>query len=300
MKLFEKVKNMFTEEVEEEVKVEQVPSKQKREVAFSDSIDSFDDVKVEKEEIKKPVFFTDHDFEDMNNYQKNRFDDSFDKYNEPRKIEKRTDSERGAYSKSYLDTVDYRDDRDEEYKNVYGSNKKTSYTETYKEKEKKEERVFKPTPIISPVYGILDKNYHKDDIVTKKEVSYTPVDGLSVDTVRKKAYGTLEDELENTLFGSNSILFNNKDEEVNNDNFFGDLEEEARPDLLDNFNDDKPSSDEKIKDLEEITMDIGKELNSLLNKKETSKSRIESKKIEDDDLFDLIDNMYEEDSLDAD
>ena len=47
-------------------------------------------------------------------------------------------------------------------------------------------------------------------------------------------------------------------------------------------------------------MDIGKELNSLLNKKETSKSRIESKKIEDDDLFDLIDNMYEEDSLDAD
>lgn len=29
-------------------------------------------------------------------------------------------------------------------------------------------KVFKPSPIISPVYGVLDKNYHKEDIVTKK------------------------------------------------------------------------------------------------------------------------------------
>lgn len=300
MKLFEKVKNMFTEEVEEEVKVEQVPAKSKKEVSFSESIDSFEDVKVEKEEIKKPVFFTDHDFEDINNYQKKRFDDQFDSYDEPRKEPKKVEPERKKYSSSYMESRNYREEREPEYRDVYGSNKKTTYTETYTEKPKKEERVFKPTPIISPVYGILDKNYHKDDIVTKKEVSYTPVDGLSVDTVRKKAYGTLEDELENTLFGSNSILFNNKDEAENNDNFFEDLEEEARPDLIDDFEEPKNDPDKNIKDLEEITMDIGKELNSLLNKKEASKTRVESKKIEDDDLFDLIDTMYEEDSLDAD
>jgi len=38
-------------------------------------------------------------------------------------------------------------------------------------------------------------------------------------------------------------------------------------------------------------MDIGKELNTLLNKKETTKK--EEK--DEDDLFDLIDTMYEGD-----
>ena len=31
-------------------------------------------------------------------------------------------------------------------------------------------RVFKPTPVISPIYGILNKNYTKDEIMTKKEI----------------------------------------------------------------------------------------------------------------------------------
>ena len=50
MKLFEKVKNMFTEEVEDEVKVEQVPTKVKKE-NVPDVIASFEDVKIEKEEV---------------------------------------------------------------------------------------------------------------------------------------------------------------------------------------------------------------------------------------------------------
>lgn len=297
MKLIDRVKNIFTEEVEEEVKVEPVPTRTKKDTAFSDSIDSFDEVKVVKEEIKKPVFFTDHDFEDMNNYQKNRFDENFDRFSEPRREETRKETDRKSYNGSYREPRVSKDEIENGYRDAYGSSKPKAYTDPYQTKEKKEERVFKPTPIISPVYGILDKNYHKDDIVTKSEVTYTPVDGLSVDTVRKKAYGTLEDELENTLFGSNSILFNNKTEDDNSDdNFFGELEEEARPDLFDDFEEENNDDSEKnIRDLEEITMDIGKELNSLLNKKEASKSRVESKKIEDDDLFDLIDTMYEED-----
>ena len=275
MKLFEKVKNMFTEEVEEEeVKVEQVPVKVKQEPVV---IDSFDDVKVEKEEVKKPVFFTDHDFEDMKNMQNNRVEkeEKISSYNQSR--------------------TSYRQSKTE-VREAYQGNQTLSYNDPYK--AKKEERIFKPTPIISPVYGILDKNYSKDDIVTKKETSYTKqVDGLSVDSVREKAYGTLEDELENTLFGSNSILFNNKeDAKDETDDFFGELEEEARPDLLDDFEVNEDYNDKKIKNLEEITMDIGKELDSLINKKENIKSREEkNKNIEEDDLFNLIDTMYEGD-----
>ena len=55
---------------------------------------------------------------------------------------------------------------------------------------------FTPSPIISPVYGILDKNYTKDDIVDKK-------DGLKrekiVKPVEKKHVGKTIEEAENEL-----------------------------------------------------------------------------------------------------
>ena len=73
MKIFEKVKNMFTEEVDEEVEVEQVSTKTKKE-STPTVVDSFEEVKIEKEEVKKPVFFTDHDFEDMEQKQNSRYD----------------------------------------------------------------------------------------------------------------------------------------------------------------------------------------------------------------------------------
>lgn len=74
-------------------------------------------------------------------------------------------------------------------------------------------KTFTPSPIISPVYGILDKNYRKDDIVDKKggmkrekvvkpivkqdelvtiEEMEQKVVEVNIDSVRKKAYGELE------------------------------------------------------------------------------------------------------------
>lgn len=72
------------------------------------------------------------------------------------------------------------------------------------EVRKEEKKMFKPTPIISPVYGVLDKNYHKEDIRQKNNSSssaYYNHKDVSIDDIRKKAYGTLEDDLEVTLFG---------------------------------------------------------------------------------------------------
>ena len=83
--------------------------------------------------------------------------------------------------------------------------KNIGYERTKKvEVEKQEKKIFKPTPIISPVYGVLDKNYHKEDIKTKNNSSnntYYNHKDVSIDDIRKKAYGTLEDDLEVTLFG---------------------------------------------------------------------------------------------------
>ena len=63
---------------------------------------------------------------------------------------------------------------------------------------KDEKKHFKPTPIISPVYGVLDQNYKKEDVIVKKDVLRRPSE-LTLDEVRKRAFGSLEDELEQNL-----------------------------------------------------------------------------------------------------
>ncbi len=59
--------------------------------------------------------------------------------------------------------------------------------------EKKEEKTyFRPSPIISPIYGILDKNYRKEDVVAKKDIRITTNytrSNVNVDDIRDKAYG---------------------------------------------------------------------------------------------------------------
>ena len=314
MKFLDKVKNMFTEEVEEvekpkdEVKIEQIIPEEKiesrvRESKESRTLDDFNQVKIPdvKKVEKKPVFFTDDDFSDLDNYFKkaepkvereSNYNDKFDlkeKYREAEIKGRETRVVEPAKKKDY-DPLKSATDYLEKYNEENGGIK-----EPYQGNTKIETKPpkFKPTPIISPVYGILDKNYHKEDIVSKSDKEYKSVDGLSVDSIREKAYGTLEDELENTLFGSNSILFKDenktKSKKVESD-FFDDLEEEATP-----------SGDNNLRDLENITMDIGKELDSLLNKdKEPGKKDNTSSFDDDDDLFNLIDTMYDgDDAYDA-
>ena len=293
MKFLEKVKNMFTEEIEEEikpkdeVKIEQIIPEPKKEIKALEDFNHIKETEIKKEE-KKPVFFTDDDFNDIDNY--------LQKEEQPRKTEevlsvtetlnkKEEKIEKELYSNSYTPTKSANDYlaryKDSDSKEPYQGNTNN---------EKKTPK-FKPTPIISPVYGILDKNYHKEDIIDKPKPEYKSVDGLSVDTIREKAYGTLEDELENTLFGSNSILFNEKDKSSKTPkldkeiDFFDDLEEETTP-----------SDDDSLRDLENITMDIGKELDNLLNKENNKKEDFDISKLDDDDdLFNLIDTMYDGD-----
>lgn len=250
MGFFEKVKNMFTEEVEDDdVKVEQI-KKEVTKVAIEspnakveedDLVDNFE-FKTEQK-FNTPVFFDDNDFRDLN------------LNDEPK------------------EKIEHKE------KEIYGSKIQV-------EKEPIEKKNFKPTPIISPVYGILDKNYHKEDIVSRNEVRYDKSEKnnveSSIDAIRNKAYGTLEDELENTLFGSNSILFKK--------------DEESKEEL-----EIKEVSDDLLTDL---TDDISKELDELLIRKEKYIDEYEEvQKLEDinedsninDDLLGFIDStLYKE------
>lgn len=161
MGLMDKLRDMFTEEVEEPVEEPIKKEVIQVEIPAPKKHEEPEEIEEEPKKIEKPspIFFDDTDFAGL----------------EPPK------------------------QKPKETKKI------SSYYERPKKEEKKEEpKKFKPTPIISPIYGVLDKNYHKEDIKTKnnsENTTYYNHKEVSIDDIRKKAYGTLEDELEITLFG---------------------------------------------------------------------------------------------------
>lgn len=189
--------------------------------------------------------------------------------------------------------------------------------------EKKEERsYFKPSPIISPIYGILDKNYKKEEIRDRKEVRLTSSyahENLDLDEVRKRAYGNLTNDIEREFRENrepiNIISYEDDEEE---DSSLLDLStetdtpevkkvtvgdaEEYFEDLGLEYNVDyKDASKEKATgrrtnknyESEEEVASKGENQNEHQNNVETEKSMDEE--TDDDNLFDLIDSMYEKD-----
>ena len=260
MGLFDKVKNMFIEEVDEdEIKKEVIqvkiptPSEKEEEIEHDYEPNPKYDVdykkptleevkekekqeeKIEPKEIKPtlPKFFDDNDFVQEEVKPKRNFDDELRSYSRPTTT-------------------------------TYGTKKETK-------------KVFTPTPIISPVYGVLDKNYKKEEISSRKKTPstiYSQFDKIDVDDIRRKAYGTLEEELESNL-SRDAIIFN----------------DEIDVDM---------SQDKEISDYEEQPLDIFKELDKkdalddVLNSYEVEKEEEPEKNTED-----LIEEELNRDYLEA-
>ena len=216
---------------------------------------------------------------------------------------------------------------------LYGIDNSTKITmHEYGTYERKEEKTyFKPSPIISPIYGILDKNYKKEDVVQKKDVRMLNSferDKVSIDDVRKKAYGSITDELEQEFI-----------DDLNSESFEVDDNKEEDAVLVD-LNDEKPTVKEvTMGDAVEYFEDLGLEYNVdyvdeskkqveeepvieevKTKEKKTRKTveepvekeqeekvvperkknkeevvdEVEEEKLDDDNLFDLIDSMYQE------
>ena len=132
---------------------------------------------------------------------------------------------------------------------------------------------FKPTPIISPVYGILDQNYSKDDIIVKTDIGVKKPD---LDEIRKKAYGITSKKEENKKEDSKTVV-----------------EEDA------------------LKTLDEILMAEEKTVIKTTEKRTVKTPKVEDDELPDEpygdetlnhnidntietDLFNLIDSMYED------
>ena len=123
---------------------------------------------------------------------------------------------------------------------------------------------------------MLDKNYKKDEISSKKVPSkvYRSSFEITIDDVRNKAYGTLEDEIKDDLIGK-AFIESTKPEPVESDiNIFEELEK------YEPIEETTPSK--STSDVDEIfgKLDNKKEeiLGELDNKKEEILDEIDTKK----------------------
>lgn len=328
MGFLDKVKNLFTEPEDEfddeEIEIEQInkekpvkektikekmvvekPVVEKKREKIIDEEETREfvepelDIEVEKEEVKEdyvepvsqpktresmktPIFFTENDFADL-------------EPERPKKVEKKRE------------IVDYRTSiKKEDKKQPYGGAFSSTTILTT------EKQTFKPTPIISPIWGVLDKNYSKEDIVERNEEREGGKSKMDkFDQVRNKAYGRLENDLEDTIYSApkESSKKIKVEEEID---LFDELESESlKKETKKTTVDDYKSVDlsrnvreqeNNIKDLEETTMDLTKELDNLLLQRETyseKKKKIENETSKEDlmtenELFNIIDSIYEE------
>ena len=139
---------------------------------------------------------------------------------------------------------------------------------------------FTPSPVISPVYGVLDKNYRKEDILPRASSEGTLPKIMDVDNVRKKAFGFLEKNIDveeaeplKDFQGENEMQMADISKELDAD------EEIGKTTRLD------------ISDVKEIEEDIKA-------KEEPKEPTVKSNKNDEEDslekdLFNLIDSMYE-------
>ena len=248
MGLLEKLKNTFFEEEEylvdepeEEISKKVETKEVKKEVVKKEPVKE-EKIEEEEELLEDEDFDVpgeeDFEFSDSNLVNKNNKlsyfnDDDFvdTSYDLPNVSKKETKKVYGGSEEQIFESINI----------SHNDTKNYGYGENVKEK-------FKPTPIISPIYGILDKNYDKDQIIDKKDrpSSYVSTKNADLDSIRRKAYGNMYQE-----------------EEKEEEEFPNFDSEEQDPLLYDMMVDDtKPVVDQvTMADAEEYFNDLGLEYN---------------------------------------
>lgn len=275
MGVFSKLKNIFYDEVEvDEPSTEiKIDNKAKKEVIEKPRVE---EIKVVRQEVKEP--------EKTENIQKET-----PNFNNERDLFR---------SERTFNFTQFDDDEVEDLpprRNVLEREKRITKPEP-KEVVVEQPKVFKPSPVISPIYGILDKDYKKDEIAPKKvEVKETPISSSAAtyDSVRRKAYGTLEDDLEDTLNEMNKLTPNDIKAEVQKiDNDVDKLEQRSNKieDLISKI-ESSPEIDKTVSvgELEDkVKLENFDDTTELSNDKTMTDSTLEH------DLFNLIDSMYDD------
>ena len=305
MGLLDKLKNLFTDE-EEIIETQEIEVEEEPKVEEPPKLPTFMREKIEKEEKKINIL-------------------------EEKAAEEEILSDRNLVKPDHSFKFPLAfDDKDFEVPSYNSQNviqkvkeqekeKKKSVSELYakKEEKKKEKHVFKATPIISPVYGILDKNYKKEELKAKKESDYElkrPSKKVDFESVRKKAFGTLADELQDNLLEDLTDVKETKNVEVYHDEeLLSDITKESNNKdttigvAEENYYDfgveyevpkeqDSNTSTEEVKIINHNDEEVVAEKIEVKEEPKKNDKVLSSTDDEEltDNLFDLIDSMYEE------
>lgn len=326
MSFINKVKNFFYEDVEEDEVEEIVKEKPKKEnkIDFKSFLKREEKIEDEEPERKEVVQKANNDLSERELFRSERTfnfpmdlgDEIFDEEKESTIIKEPI---RNTYERKEPTRVTPTpspapvQNTSSIYRNIS--------TETPKTEASKH---FRPSPIISPVYGILDKNYTVDDVVERdlnktKEFSIEKKT-VDFDTVRNRAYKELDEEIEKTL--TNDIFYNLDEEETKPaEPEENDIFEDSNDSVIITYNEEENSApveeEEKTIPIEDVVReeepltsepeiepeededddlmpDVKIEVKEETKSKKKTKKK-EEKNEEKEDLFNLIDNMYSED-----
>ena len=282
MKMFGKLKNILFEEetveipvITEEKKEEKQEVQEEVETVSRFKNYNYEEPKVEKEthtepkmemnkpkidEVKQSPFqqFDEEEFDRLAALNKSRLLERDRKLREEKLKEEREAQARNQF-REYQNQYNNRVELNKQVSSVNSS----TQNDTHK---------FKPSPVISPVYGILNKNYKKEDIISKKDQEESNI-AMDVDSVRKRAFGALEDIEKNAIVRETKIT-----------SFDDEIEIPDEPIIVDNSHGAKDIEPEEVQAIEN-----------------EPKEEIPDIKIDDDeentlesDLFNLIDSMYQD------
>lgn len=236
MGLLDKFKNLFTDEeiveVTKEIEIEETKTPKKLPTVMQDQIEKLE---LTKQIIKEQDQVSDRDL--VKTKTKFNFPVEFDEteVKTNRNVLTSRVNRNQAESKTLYNMSK---DEFENTKKIYGTEPVKKETEAKK---------FYRSPVISPVYGVLDKNYKKEELKSKDENSYEiPRTNKKIDfeSVRKKAFGTLADEIKDSILCDDCELKKASlkiEKQVSDDDLLYDItiEKEIKEnnDIEDNYND---------------------------------------------------------------
>lgn len=207
-----------------------------------------------------------------------------------------------------------------ESKPYQAGKKKDGYLDNYTVHEygakTKEKTYFKPSPIISPIYGIIEDADKKEEYKPPREVRLSSSfhEKVNLDDVRNKAFGGLVDDI--SKFDDN-IVEENRDISVDDGNllvdlrddksvvevekvtvgdaveYFEDLGLEYNNDYIDatkeKANGRRVKTDKEYDEMPIESSENNSEQPSFLKQKD----ELKNEKTDEENLFDLIDSMYD-------
>ena len=307
MGLIDKLKNLFMDEIEVEdtEEIEEIQEKKEKKE------------KKDKKEKKQPlptIMKTDFEIEDK----KPEFELTREIIHSSELKQEKKEANPEFKFPFVFDDADFEEPKQpvvkEPVPSIEPKRKENLYNATKKEKQK-ETKKFTPTPIISPVFGVLDKNYKKDEVKSKPEhsqkIKRSSNKKADFETVRMKAFGSLTDEINENLL--QEIENDDKVEVIDSNNLLYEITTDKDTTIgtaEDNYYDfgvsyEVPREEVKVPDDEVkiVNHNEDKEVKADKIEVKEKKKKEQSTVVEDanetdleltEDLFSLIDSMYDE------